>query len=63
MCIRDSSEGTNDKGFSFMTVAGVLVGTLILLAAGLVIYNILKISVSKRIKEMCIRDSAGNDHT
>ena len=33
-----------------MTVAGILVGTLILLAAGLVIYNILKISVSKRIK-------------
>ena len=35
---------------SFMTVAGILVGALILLAAGLVIYNILKISVSKRIK-------------
>ena len=33
-----------------MTVAGILVGSLILLAAGLVIYNILKISVSKRIK-------------
>ena len=45
-----NSEGANDKGFSFMTVAGILVGTLILLAAGLVIYNILKISVSKRIK-------------
>lgn len=37
-----NSEGANDKGFSFMTVAGILVGTLILLAAGLVIYNILK---------------------
>lgn len=45
-----NSEGANDKGFSFMAVAGILVGTLILLAAGLVIYNILKISVSKRIK-------------
>ena len=45
-----NSDGANDKGFSFMTVAGILVGTLILLAAGLVIYNILKISVSKRIK-------------
>lgn len=45
-----NSEDANDKGFSFMTVAGILVGTLILLAAGLVIYNILKISVSKRIK-------------
>ena len=45
-----NSEDANDKGFSFMTVAGILVGSLILLAAGLVIYNILKISVSKRIK-------------
>lgn len=47
-----NSEDANDKGFSFMTVAGILVGSLILLAAGLVIYNILKISVSKRIKGM-----------
>lgn len=38
-------------GFSFMTAACILVGALILLAAGLVIYNILKISVTKRIKE------------
>ena len=30
-----NSEDANDKGFSFMTVAGILVGTLILLAAGL----------------------------
>ncbi len=49
----DSGEsGENDGvGFSFMTFAAVMVGVLILLAAGLVIYNILKISVSKRIKE------------
>lgn len=45
-----NSEDTNDSGFSFMTVAGILVGSLILLAAGLVIYNILKISVSKQMK-------------
>ena len=32
-----NSEDANDKGFSFMTVAGILVGSLILLAAGLVI--------------------------
>lgn len=38
-------------GFSFMTVACVLVGVLVLFAAGLVIYNILKISITKRIKE------------
>ena len=44
-------EDAGDSGFSFMAAAGVLVGALILLAAGLVIYNILKISVSKRMKE------------
>ena len=44
------SEDANDTGFSFMAVAGILVAFLILLAAGLVIYNILKISVSKRMK-------------
>lgn len=47
---RADSEEANDSGFSFMAAAGILVGGLILLAAGLVIYNILKISVSKRIK-------------
>ena len=45
-----NSEDANDTGFSFMAVAGILVASLILLAAGLVIYNILKISVSKRMK-------------
>ena len=34
-----------------MTVACVMVGVLVLLAAGLVIYNILKIAVSKRVRE------------
>ena len=46
--------GTADMestGFSFMTVACVMVGVLVLLAAGLVIYNILKIAVSKRVRE------------
>ena len=42
----DSSTGA---GFSFMTAACILVGVLVLLAAGLVIYNILKISITKRI--------------
>lgn len=41
----------SDQGFSFLTAAGLLVGTLVLLAAGLVIYNILKIAVSKRIRQ------------
>lgn len=44
----DSDTGT---GFSFMAAACILVGVLVLLAAGLVIYNILKISVTKRMKE------------
>lgn len=39
------------SGFSFMTIAGVLIGALVLMAAGLVIYNILKIAVAKRVKE------------
>lgn len=39
------------SGFSYMTVAGILIGSLVLMAAGLVIYNILKIAVSNRIKE------------
>lgn len=46
--------GTADMestGFSFMTVACVMVGVLVLLAAGLVIYNILKIAVSKHVRE------------
>jgi len=38
-------------GVSFVAVSGVLIGILVLLAAGLVIYNILKIAVTKRIKQ------------
>ena len=41
----------SDQGFPFLTAAGLLAGTLVLLAAGLVIYNILKIAVSKRIRQ------------
>lgn len=40
-----------DKGFPFMMAACILVGALILLAAGLVIYNILKVAVTRRIRE------------
>ena len=40
-----------DTGFSFMMVLGILVAALVLLAAGLVIYNILKIAVSRRIRQ------------
>jgi len=48
---RDDSCVDTASGFSFVAVSGVLIGFLVLLAAGLVIYNILKISISKRIKE------------
>ncbi|MBD5474601.1 MAG: FtsX-like permease family protein [Lachnospiraceae bacterium] len=46
-------EGMTDTniGFPFMMAACVMVGALILLAAGLVIYNILKVAVTKRIRE------------
>ena len=37
----DNSSG--NSGFSFMVVASVIIGILVLLAAGLVIYNILKL--------------------
>lgn len=47
----EASDGDTGTGFSFMTAACILVGVLVLLAAGLVIYNILKISVTKRIRE------------
>lgn len=55
------SEDSSDLGFSFMTTAGILVGSLILLAAGLVIYNILKIAVSKRIKGYGILRAIGGE--
>lgn len=47
----DSDMTLDDSGFSFLLLAGVLVVALILLAAGLVIYNILKIAVSQRIRQ------------
>lgn len=46
-------------GFSFMAVSGVMVGVLVLLAAGLVIYNILKISINKKIREYGILRAIG----
>ena len=48
----DADEGGDtDSGFPFMAAACVIVGVLVLLAAGLVIYNILKISIAKRVQE------------
>ena len=44
-------DGDTGSGFPFMAAACVIVGVLVLLAAGLVIYNILKISIAKRVQE------------
>ena len=57
---QESSENSG-SGFSFMAAAGIMVGVLILLAAGLVIYNILKISVSKRIKGYGVLRAIGSE--
>ncbi len=48
---RQEEQIDNSSGISYMIITGFLIGTLVLLAAGLVIYNILKISISKRISE------------
>lgn len=47
----DTELSVNDEGFSWLLAAGILVTVLILSAAGLVIYNILKIAVSRRIRQ------------
>lgn len=44
-------QSNNSSGISYIAIAGCLIGMLVLFAAGLVIYNILKISVSKQVKE------------
>lgn len=58
---RESGSSDTDTGFSFMTAACVMVGSLVLLAAGLVIYNILKISVTKKIKEYGVLRAMGGE--
>ncbi|CAH0122255.1 MULTISPECIES: ABC transporter permease [unclassified Paenibacillus] len=47
------------SGFSYMKAAGIFAGSLTLMAAGLVIYNILKIAVAKRMKEYGILRAIG----
>ncbi|HBN55358.1 MAG TPA: hypothetical protein DD414_01145, partial [Lachnospiraceae bacterium] len=49
------------QGFSFMLASGILVGALLLLAAGLVIYNILKIAVSRRIGQYGVLRAIGGE--
>ncbi|HEX3027772.1 MAG TPA: ABC transporter permease, partial [Clostridia bacterium] len=48
---KKGDDESKTSGFSYITVTGIMISALVLLAAGLVIYNILKISVSKRIRE------------
>ncbi len=48
---KENSGSEEINGFSYMVMAGIVIGASVLLAAGLVIYNILKIAVNKRIKE------------
>lgn len=47
------------QGFSLLSAAGIMVGTLLLSAAGFVIFNILKITVSKRKKQYGILRAVG----
>ncbi len=47
----DVALDVDDEGFSWLLAAGVLVVGMVLLAAGLVIYNILKIAVSQRLRQ------------
>lgn len=51
----------SESGFPFLLAAGALVGALILLAAGLVIYNILKIAVSQRVTQYGVLRAMGAD--
>lgn len=48
---RLAGDGPDDAGFSYLLAVGVLLVGLILLAAGLVIYNILKIAVAQRVRQ------------
>lgn len=58
----EEDEGNlSDAGFPYIIAAGILTGMLILLAAGLVIYNILKISVSKSIRQFGILRAVGGE--
>ncbi len=55
----ESSAMLDDDGFPFLLFVGVLVVVLILLAAGLVIYNILKIAIARRIGQYGVLRAIG----
>lgn len=56
---RLAGNGLGDAGFSYLLAAGVLLVGLILLAAGLVIYNILKIAVAQRVRQYGVLRAIG----
>lgn len=47
----EGEKADTGSGFPFMVFACILVGVLVLAAAGLVIYNVLKIAITKKIRE------------
>lgn len=49
----------SDEGFSAVTAAGIVIAALILLAAGLVIFNILKVVVSRRLRQYGVLRALG----
>lgn len=53
------ADGIDDTGFSYMMLAGILTAGLLLTAAGLVIYNILKIAVAGRTGQYGILRAIG----
>ena len=60
---KEAADVSTGDGFSFLLAAGLLVGALILLAAGLVIYNILKIAVSRRTAQYGTLRAVGADRS
>lgn len=55
----DGMTADTGDGFPFLMAAAVLIGGLVLLAAGLVIYNILKIAVTRRIRQYGVLRAIG----
>lgn len=57
---RSAKENTaGEDGFSYMALTGVVIAALVLLAAGLVIYNVLKIAVTKRVRQFGVLRAIG----
>ncbi len=57
----EDAAALEDEGFSFVVFAGVLAAALVLLAAGLVIFNILKIAVARRVGQYGVLRAIGAD--